>query len=171
MNDSLDVLVGDFDDESALHLTNLVSGAPVKFLDSPKVFFSIPKIESVSDIARPYIDVVFDGNDTLLNTKSSLSELIIYVNPVDNRGQPIKRNSLGTFSKFSATSFRPYFCWILDPNRSLRVKRYCTSVIQSLASDKTPLRLTPFLVSASGPTASRFNRATESANPPNIYSE
>jgi hypothetical protein len=157
------------DDASTTYLEQVVSGSPTRFLDYPKVFFSVPGEEAVSTINQPAVDLVFDGNDTLYNPVTGISELVVYMRPLDQ-----DRSELGIFDRRLSDRkvFRPYFCWLLEPNRSLTVQRFTISACQVLANASKPLRAALFLVSDTGPTAKRFNHSTLPSNPPrNIYSE
>lgn len=166
---NLTTLVGDFTDSSVAYLNQVVDGSPTRFLEYPKVYLSVPSKELVTDVFQETVDVVFDGNDTLYNPITGISEFIIYVKPINQ-----ERTALGAFNRRLADNeiFRPYFCWLLEPNRSLTVQRFTISAVHVLAANSKPLTVTLYRVSDTGPTAKRFNRSTIASNPPhNVYAE
>ena len=160
----MSLLIGEFVGSSLAYLRSLVSDAPAEFYPNPKVYFSLPTREAVSNANQAECIVRFSGVDVLYNTQTQLTELNVFLDVVDQ-----SRFDLATFSKKdTAADFQPYFCWILDPNRSLRVARYATSRSNVLHSDKSPLKVKLLLVDSNGPTANSFNPSVLDATYPLI---
>lgn len=158
----MSVLIGEFDKRSQDYLNRLTGSAPAHFLEFPKVYLSCPKQENVSELLESAITVCFAGNETLFNPETKISEFDVFVTLRHS-----SRMELGAFTKV-VKGFRPYFCWILDPNRSQRVIRYCIALANAMANDKIELGLNLVLVDERGETARHFNRSTLDAEIPKI---
>jgi hypothetical protein len=156
-------LVGEFTGPSQEKLNQIIEAAPVKFLAFPKVYFSIPKKEIVSALLQETATVMFQGNETLYNTKTKIAEFDIFLSIVNQN-----RFALGQFDRKVNSTFRPYFCWLIEPNRSRTVVRYAIAAVNALANHQEPLEVKLTLVDDHGETAQHFNPSTLDEDIPRI---
>lgn len=166
-------LVGRFDPASLEYLRQVTRVAPVTFISDPLVYLSVPKFEDVEGLYGNSAFIYVKSCEVLYNPRSGISEFMAFLELT----QPeLTRFHLADILEYSDVDpkrrgnpkyFRPYFTWLLDPNRSMRVQRYTVSVSHVLVANRHPLRLHLSMVSSDSKEAEDFNESTlmDNANP------